>query len=70
MRELAQSTCVRICDMVNSFVRVQASLQLDQSRACKFSDMAKLRMCTCEFAQIKRMRIRDIVNSRVLARAS
>ena len=67
--ELAQTTRVRIRDMVNSRVCVHASLQLDQSRAREFSDMAKSRMCTCEFAHKKRMRIRDIVNSRVRARA-
>ena len=38
--------------------------------AREFSDMAKSRMRTREFARIKRMRIRDIVNSRARARAS
>mgnify|MGYP001803044756 CR=1 FL=1 len=70
MDELAQITCVRIRDMVNSRDRVHASLQLDQSRAREFSDMAKSRMCTREFAQTTRMRIRDMVNSRVCTRAS
>ena len=60
----------RVCDIVNSCVRERVSLQLDQSRALEFSDMVKSCMRTCEFAQIKRMRIRDIINSRVLAHAS
>mgnify|MGYP001800532920 CR=1 FL=1 len=62
---------MRIRDIVNSHVRVRASLQLDPSRAREFSsDMAKLRMRTREFAQLKRMRLREIVNSRVRACAS
>ena len=70
MRELAQITHVRIRHMVNSRVRVHASLQLDQSRTCEFSDMAKLRMCTRELAQFTLVRIRDMVNSHVCACAS
>ena len=60
---------VQIRNMVNSRVCVLTSLQLDQSRAREFSDMAKSRMRTREFAQIKHMRIRNIVNSRVRAHA-
>ena len=56
---------MRIRDIVNSRVRVRASLQLDQSRAREFSDMAKSLMRTREFALIKCIPIRDIVNSRV-----
>ena len=56
---LAQITRVRIPDMVNSRIRVHVILQLDQSRVCAH-----------EFAQIKCMRIHDIVNSCVRARAS
>ena len=70
MRKLAQITRMRTRDMVNSSVCVHGSLQLDQSRARKFSDMAKSRMRTREFAQIKRMRIRDIVNCSVRTHAS
>ena len=58
---------MRIRDIVNSRIRIHASLQLDQSRPREFSDMAKSRMRTREFALIKCMRIRDIVNSRVRA---
>mgnify|MGYP001801421695 CR=1 FL=1 len=53
--------------MVNSRIRVHASLQLDQSHVREFSDMAKSRMRTLEFAQIKRMQIWDIVNSHMQA---
>ena len=70
MRDLAQITRMQIRHMVNSRIRVHASLQLDQSHAREFNDMAKSRMRTREFARIKRMRIRDIVNSRARARAS
>ena len=70
MRELGHITRVRIHNMVNSRVRVHASLQLCQSRMREFSNMAKLRMRTRKFAQIKRTRIRDIVNSHVCACAS
>ena len=69
-RQFALIKCMRIRDMVNSQVRVQASLQLDQSRAREFSDMAKSPMRTREFAQIMRMRICDIVNCSVHAHAS
>ena len=43
---------MRIRDI--SPVRVRASLQLDQSRAQEFSDVAKSHMRNREFAQIKR----------------
>ena len=59
---------MQICDIVNS--RLPASLKFDQSCARKFSEMAKSRMRTRDFALIKRMRIRDMVNRRVCARAS
>ena len=59
---------MQIRDIVNSRVRVHASLQLDQSRACEFSDMAKSRVRTREFALVKCMKIRDIVKSRIHAR--
>ena len=58
---------MRIRDIVNSRVQVHVSLQLDQSRARKFSDMAESRMRMREFALIKCMRIPDIVDSRVRA---
>ena len=56
---------MRIRDIVNSRIRIHASLQLDQSRPREFSDMAKSRMRTREFALIKFMPIRDIVNSHI-----
>ena len=59
---------MRIRAIVNSRVHVHASLQLDQSRACEFSDMAKSRMRTREFALILYMSIRDYVISRIRAR--
>ena len=58
---------MRIRDIVNSRIRIHASLQLDQSRPREFSDMAKSRMRTREFALIKCMPIRDIVNSHIHA---
>ena len=60
--------CMRLCDTVN--IHVPASLKLDQSRARKFSDMAKSRMRTRDFALIKCMRIRNMVDSHMCARAS
>ena len=62
--------CMQICDIVNSRVRVRASLQLGQNCALEFSDMAKSRMDTRKLVPIKFIRVRDMVNSRVCARAS
>ena len=67
---MTQTTRVWIRDMVKSRIRVHVNLQLVQSHARKYSDMAESRMRTREFAQIKCMQIRNIVNIRVRARAS
>ena len=67
---MTRTTRVRIRHMAYSCIRVHATLQLVQSHARKYSDMAKSRMRMREFAQIKCMRIRNIVNIRVRARAS
>ena len=58
---------MRIRVIVNSRIRIHVNSQLDQSRPREFSDMAKSRMRTREFALIKFLPIRDIVNSHIHA---